>query len=188
MVASVDGSTMLDGVSGGLSSAVDREVLLTLRSLADVIIVGAGTVRSEGYGPPKKPGQRIGVVTRSGDVDLDRPLFTSGAGFLIVPEDLAPLAVETVRAGVGEIDLASAIRRLPGNPSFVHAEGGPSLNGSLAEADLIDELAITTSPRLVGGAGSRITKGSADLSRVLTLVHVLEDDGFLFSRYVRRER
>jgi len=84
MVASIDGSTALDGASAGLSSDADREVLLTLRSIADLIIVGAGTVRSEGYGVPNKPGQRIGVVSRSGDVDVASRLFASGAGFLIL--------------------------------------------------------------------------------------------------------
>src|SRR5215218_500940 len=83
MVASVDGSTVVDQRSAALSSEADRAVLAALRRLADLIIVGAGTVRIEGYGPPKKPGQRLGVVSRRGDLDLSTPLFTSGAGFLI---------------------------------------------------------------------------------------------------------
>ena len=140
MVSSIDGSTVLDGASAALSSDADREVLLTGRRLADMIIVGAGTVRAEGYGVPKKPGQRIGVVSRSGHVDADTPLFASGAGFLIVPEDAPETSIETVRAGVGELDIVAAMHRLPGNPSFVQAEGGASLNGSLATADLQEGL------------------------------------------------
>src|SRR5215207_9001736 len=80
MVASIDGSTAIAGASAGLSSEADRQVLLTLRSVADLIVVGAGTVRAEGYGIPKKPGQRIGVVSRTGDVDMSSPLFAGGAG------------------------------------------------------------------------------------------------------------
>ena len=134
MVSSIDGSTAFDGESRGLSSDTDREVLLTLRRFADVIIVGAGTVRSEGYGAPRKRGQRIGVVSRTGAVDASSALFASGAGFLIVPEDAPPSSIESVRVGVGEIDFDAALRSLPGNPAFVHAEGGPTLNGALAAA------------------------------------------------------
>ncbi len=72
MIASLDGAVAVDGTSGALGNANDREVLLTLRDLADVVLVGAGTARGEGYGPPRTPGLRIGVVTNSGHVDLDR--------------------------------------------------------------------------------------------------------------------
>ncbi|MCU1396461.1 MAG: hypothetical protein JWM34_4889 [Ilumatobacteraceae bacterium] len=188
MVASVDGSTALAGASGGLSSEVDRQMMLTLRQLADVIIVGAGTVRAEGYGAPKKAGQRIGVVSRSGKVDPNSKLFTSGAGFLILPEDAPDTRIESVRAGVGEIDLATALCRLPGDPRFVQAEGGPSLNGALAAIDVIDEANITTSPQIVGGDGARITSHVDALSQRFDLVQLCEDDGFLFSRYERRRQ
>jgi riboflavin biosynthesis pyrimidine reductase len=185
MVASIDGSTVLGGASAGLSSDGDRSVMLTLRSIADMIIVGAGTVRAEGYGPPRKPGQRIGVVTRSGSLDLRSPLFTSGAGFLIMAEDSPPVAVESVRAGRGEVDLAAALQHLPGDPRFVQAEGGASLNGALAAADLLDEINITTSPLVVGGGGARATTHAPEFAHRYELAHVIEDDGYLFSRYTR---
>ncbi|MGZ4725417.1 MAG: dihydrofolate reductase family protein, partial [Ilumatobacteraceae bacterium] len=105
MVSSIDGSTVLDSNSRGLSSKTDQEVLLTLRGLADVLIVGAATVRIEGYGPPRKPGQRVGVVSRKGNVDSTSALFTSGAGFLILPDDAPPTPIDSVRAGRGEVDL-----------------------------------------------------------------------------------
>ncbi len=113
MVASIDGSTVVGGNSAGLSSPTDTAVLGQLRTIADVILVGAGTVRDEGYGPPRKAGQRIGVVTRSGDVDLSTALFTSGAGFLITTDDATFDAggVDVVRAGVGDVDFATAIGR-----------------------------------------------------------------------------
>ncbi len=183
MVASIDGTTVVDHRSSGLSNDVDREVLSTLRTLADLIIVGAGTVRAEGYGPPRKPGQRIGVVSHSGDVDASLPLFTSGAGFLILPEDAPRQPVDTVRAGVGSLDLAGALGQL--DAGFVQAEGGPGLNGSLLDADLVDELNLTISPQRAGGDGPRVTSHSAAVSRRMRLAHVLEDDGFLFTRYVR---
>jgi riboflavin biosynthesis pyrimidine reductase len=185
MVASIDGSTVFDGKSAGLSSDTDRDVLLTLRSFADLIIVGAGTVRAEGYGVPRKPGQRIGVVSRSGMIDLDSALFSSGAGFLILPEDAPPCSVDSVRAGIGEVDLAAALRTLPGSPRFVQAEGGASLNAALAAQDLVDEINITTSPQLIGGDGARLTAGAPSVSQRFRLAHLLEDDDFIFSRYVR---
>jgi len=186
MVASIDGSTVVDQRSAALSSPADTEVLLTLRDLADLIIVGASTVRIEGYGPPRKPGQRVGVVSRSGDVDLTTGLFTSGAGFLILPESAPPRDVPTVRSGVGELDLAGALGQL--DADYVQAEGGPTFNAALAEADLLDEVDLTISPQLAGGSGPRLMTGAAPLGRRMELAHLLEDDGFLFTRWVRRAR
>ncbi len=183
MVASIDGSTVIDSNSRSLSSKTDQEVLLTLRDLADVLIVGAATVRVEGYGPPRKRGQRVGVVSRRGDVDTSTSLFTSGAGFLILPDDAPPTSVEAVRAGIGQVDLVAALGQL--DADFVQAEGGALLNGALSAADVIDELNLTISPQLAGGDGPRVTSGSAQLSRKMRLAHVLEEDGFLFTRYLR---
>ena len=183
MVASIDGSTVVDSNSRSLSSKTDQEVLLTLRDIADVLIVGAATVRIEGYGPPRKRGQRVGVVSRRGDVDASTPLFTSGAGFLILPEDAPPTSIDSVRAGTGDVDFAGALAQLDAN--FVQAEGGAQLNGALSAADVIDELNLTISPQLAGGDGPRVTSGSAQLSRKMRLAHVLEEDGFLFTRYLR---
>ena len=183
MVASIDGSTVVDSNSRSLSSKTDQEVLLTLRDIADVLIVGAATVRIEGYGPPRKRGQRVGVVSRRGDVDASTPLFTSGAGFLILPEDAPLTSIDSVRAGKGDVDFAGALAQLDAN--FVQAEGGAQLNGALSAADVIDELNLTISPQLAGGDGPRVTSGSAQLSRKMQLAHVLEQDGFLFTRYLR---
>jgi riboflavin biosynthesis pyrimidine reductase len=183
MVSSIDGTTVIDSNSRGLSSTTDQEVLLTLRDLADVLIVGAATVRIEGYGPPRKKGQRVGVVSRRGDVDVTSPLFTTGAGFLILPDDAPPTSIDSVRAGIGEVDFADALAKL--DADFVQAEGGAQLNGALSGADVIDELNLTISPQLAGGDGPRVTSGNAQISRTMRLAHVLEDDGFLFTRYLR---
>ena len=193
MVSSIDGSTVVAGRSGELSSATDSAVLAQLRSLADVIVVGAGTVRQEGYGPPRKPGQRIGVVTSTGDVDTTAELFTSGAGFLISPEDadhVAPNGIDVLRAGTGRVDLAMAIERLAavtGDCSVVQAEGGAALNGALAQADVLDELNITTSPATVGGGGPRLTDRAADHTHRYELAQLaVDDEQFLYARWLRR--
>ena len=191
MVSSLDGSIAVDGGSAGLGNANDVEVLRTLRSLADMLLVGAGTIRDEGYGPPKKAGQRIGVVTNSGSLDLDSELFTCGAGFLVAPEsaDIDESRVDVLRSGDDRLDLVGAVHRLHEvvtDVGFIMAEGGPSLNGALLEAGLIDELDLTVSPRLVGGSGPRLTTGADERVRDYRLGHLLsDDDGFVFGRWLR---
>lgn len=184
MVASIDGATAIEGRSGGLGSATDTEILLGLRAQADVVLVGATTVRAERYGVPRKAGLRIGVVTTSGDgLDFSVPLFAGGHGFLITTEQAPELPVDTIRAGTDRVDFAAALAQL--DVSIVHAEGGPKLNGSLLEAGLVDEVNLTLSPALVGGASPRITDGASGKLRAMRLTQVMEDEGFLFCRYVR---
>lgn len=186
MVTSIDGSTVVDGSSKALSGPADRAVLVGLRQLADVIIVGASTVRQEGYGPPSKPGLTVGVVTSSGNLNLETELFNSGVGFLILPED-APVtneSVRCVRAGYGTVDLPVAMRQLGG--TFVQLEGGSALNAAMFAADLVDEINVTISPLIVGGTGPRLTDSAPNLHRRYDMAHVIQDDGFLFLRYVRR--
>jgi len=191
MVTSLDGSVSIDGTSGGLGNANDLDVLLTLRRLSDMVLVGAGTARGEGYGPPRTPGKRIGVVTNSGRVDLGTALFSSGAGFLIAPESAEIEGdVQVLRAGSSMVDLAEAVRRLDEvlpSVRYVQAEGGPRLNTALLADDLIDELDLSISPRMVGGHGPRLTGGGPEFDRRFELAHLLaDDDGFVFSRWVRR--
>lgn len=186
MVMSIDGSTVVNGNSQALSGPADRDLLVGLRQLADVIIVGASTVRQEGYGPPSKPGQEVGVVTRSGNLNFGSDLFSSGAGFLILPENtaIADTSVRCVRAGQGIVDLPAAMKQLEG--TFVQLEGGPMLNAAMFAADLVDEINVTISPLIVGGGGPRLTKGAPELLQQYDIAHVIHDDGFLFVRYVRR--
>jgi riboflavin biosynthesis pyrimidine reductase len=185
MIASVDGATVVGGSSGRLGNQTDSQVLAALRQHADVVLVGAATVRAEGYGPPKKPGLRIGVVTSRGDgLDFGTPLFTSGSGFVVTTEDAPDLPVETVRAGRGRVDLAAACRLLDGE--FVHAEGGASLNGALFDAGLIDEVNLTISPNLAGGRSPRVVSGAAENLTGMRLAHLFEEDGYLYTRWIRR--
>ena len=185
MIASADGATALDGRSGGLGGPGDRALFAVLRSLADTILVGAGTVRAEGYGPPKKQGQRIAVVSRTGDLDWDSELFTSGAGLPSCRKTGRRSPFRRSAPGKAACDLAGALPLLMGD--VVLAEGGPTLNAQLAEAGLIDELCLTVAPVLVGGQAKRILSGPPVTVPPMQLAHVLEEDGFLFCRYVRSD-
>lgn len=186
MISSIDGSTATDGKSGGLSSPTDVSVLGALRQLADIVVVGAGTVRDEQYGAPKKAGLRIGVVTTDGrTLDLESTLFTSGSGFLITTDEAPQLPVDTLRAGSGQVDLARALRRL--GADFIHVEGGPRLNGALLAAGLVDEVNLTLSPHLVGGSGARLALGAPEELLPFDLVQLCEEGGYLFLRYVKRQ-
>jgi riboflavin-specific deaminase-like protein len=210
MVASADGATSIDGVSGGLGGPADKEVFSAIRAVADVILVAGGTVRAEQYGPPRTPpvrraergsrGQapypRIAVVSGSLDLDPGSPMFTDAAEPPLVytaaaapaerREQLEAVAevvvVEGDRVDVGAVigDLYSRGARV------VLVEGGPSLNGQLAAAGLVDELDLTTSPILAGGSSPRIVVGGSSRPRPLELAHLWTADGLLFARYVAR--
>ncbi len=181
MISSLDGAASIEGRSGGLGGAGDKAVFSVVRDLADVILVGAETVRAEAYGPPGKPGQRIAVVTRHAQLDWDSRLFTSGAGLVVLPEDGPDVPVPSVRAGRGAIDLARVLHAL--DAQVVLAEGGPSINGLLLTSGLIDELCLTVAPTLVGGDASRIVRGGSRPT-AMRLVQLLEDEGYLFARYL----
>ena len=183
MVMSLDGSTVVDGRSGGLSHPVDAAMLSALRAQADVILVGAGTVSAEGYGPPKRKHQKLVVVSRRGDVDLTAPLFTSGAGVLALPEDAPDVPVPHLRAGRGTVDVAGILQQL--DARVVQAEGGAALNAALAAADVLDELNVTVAPFVSGGDGQRLTAGAPPLAHRLRLAQLAEHDDFLFMRWLR---
>ena len=189
MIASVDGSASLGGRSGGLGAASDAALLGALRRRAQVVLVGAGTARTEGYGPPRSPGLRIAVVTNSGDVDVDSDLFRSGAGLVIAPRrtevhGAEERGVEVLRCGEETVDLAAALAAL--DAEVVQLEGGPTLNGAMVAADLVDEWNVTISPSLVGGDGPRLVTNADEAKRPLRLVQLVEDGSMLFGRWLRR--
>jgi riboflavin biosynthesis pyrimidine reductase len=208
-IASLDGAATHDGLSGGLNNADDKLVFDTLRSLTDVILVGAGTVRAEGYGGirldaaaqvwraahglPRQP--RIAVVSGRLDLDAGHPLFTDAATRPIVithagspAEKRAALGAvaDVLVCGVAEIDLPLALRELAARGlRQVLCEGGPSLFGALIAADAVDELCLSLSPVLEAGASGRIAHSEATASRPMRLGHVLTAGDMLFLRYTR---
>lgn len=208
MVASVDGAAAVAGRVGALSGPADDAVLHVLRGLADVVLVGAGTIRAEGYGPtllpPDQQRQREGaghpplpplaIITRSLDLDLTAPLFTAAISRPLIlttasaPADRRAAAREVadlITAGTERIDMAVAVSALiERGLRRILSEGGPHLLAELYAAHQVDELCLTISPRLTCGHELRITAGPPlPQPAGLHLGHVLEQDGFLFLRY-----
>lgn len=196
LVASADGAATADGLSEGLSSPADKEVFRTLRGLADVVLVGAGTARAEGYGPVRRTpsGRRppIAVVTAHPDLDPASALFTEAEWrTLLVTTGSADTSrydgvAEVVRAGADHVDLGAALDALADRGlARVLCEGGPALLGQLGALDLVDELCLTVAPLLAGPGGPRITSGAPHPVRGLRLAGLLEEGGSLFCRYER---
>lgn len=186
MIASIDGAISASGTSGTLGGPADKAVFARLRSRADVIIVGAGTAISEDYQPLRRNDQHIGIVTASGKLPWERPLYSSPGVFLITPVGVGPFPLPTIQAGSGQADVATAIDQL--DASLVLVEGGPRLNGPLLAAGRIDEICITIAPLIIAGSVGRLAADSNEVFVAYTLVHVLESDGLLFCRYIRTDR
>ena len=218
MVSSADGAAMLTGLTAGLSSQADRRLFALLRTLADVIVVGAGTVRAEKYKPVRqhelwpdlRPGRTptppIAVVTARLDLEPSSPLITlapPSARTIVITTAQAPAdrrtaleeRADVIVAGQETVDLKAAIAALAerGHRRML-TEGGPRLLAQFAAADLLDELCLTIGPLLAGPGADRIVAGTplsgtglAASAQPLSLGHVLEDNGFLFCRYIRKD-
>ncbi|MEV5952412.1 pyrimidine reductase family protein [Streptomyces sp. NPDC051987] len=212
MVSTLDGAGQHDGRSQPISGAADMRIFGTLRGLADVVVVGAETVRQEGYRPVRERAEFAGaraaagqaavaavaVVTASLDLDFSLPLFTSPlvptlilTGAAAAPDRIAAAEKAGARVvvagdGVG-VDPARAVRALAGlGHTRLLTEGGPRLLGQLIAAGVLDELCLTLSPTLTAGGAQRIAGGpGVAVPRRFELVSLLEEAGFLFGRYRR---
>ena len=183
MVSSADGKATLAGRTAPMSAEVDRELFHHLRTQADGILVGAGTVRIERYGRVTKtpelqdkrereglrPDAVAAIVSRSGNLPDDLPIKQQAPGSVRVLGDLAE--------GLRELR-AEGVRSLL-------CEGGPTLNGTLFAAGLVDELFLTIAPTIAGaGESLTIVEGAALPQAVdMTLLSVHEAAGHLFLRF-----
>ncbi|AQA05813.1 hypothetical protein BVC93_29470 [Mycobacterium sp. MS1601] len=211
-ISSLDGGSAVDGTSGGLAGPGDRALFSVMRELADVIVVGAGTVRSENYGGVTLTVQQrqhrqsrgqaevppIAIVSNSGRLNRDMLVFTHSEvpPLVLTSNSAAPGArallgeaaevIDCSGPDVDEVDTVVLLAALAARGlSRVLTEGGPSLLGTFIAADLLDELCLTIAPTVVGGDAGRIAHG-AGRSTPLRRVHLLTDDaGYLYCRYVR---
>lgn len=215
MIASLDGGATDEGKAGGLAGPGDRAVFSLMRHAADVILVGATTVRVENYSGAQLPvaarearrrrGQAevppIAVITRSGNLDPSARLFTrTEVPPMILTTNrfhddarrrLGSVA-EVIDASASEpdsVDAATVLKILADRGLYrVLTEGGPLFLGTLIEDGLLDELCLTVAPILVGGGSKRIVTGLGNVHTTMRRTHVLTDaEGYLYSRYVRAE-
>ncbi|MEU5979338.1 pyrimidine reductase family protein [Streptomyces sp. NPDC047315] len=212
MVSSLDGAAQHEGASQPLSSASDMRIFGVLRALSDVVIAGAETVRREGYRPAKardafadrraaagqRPAPAIAVVSASLDLDFTAPLFVdalvptlvlTGTGAPVERLDAARKeGVEVVVAGEGAgVDPVRAVRALAERGMTRQlTEGGPRLLGQFVASGALDELCLTVAPLLTAGGAQRIAGGpEVAVPERFALASVLEEGGFLFTRYHR---
>lgn len=203
MIATLDGAmTGADGRSGSINGPADARVFTTLRAWADVVLVGAGTARAEGYRGPRlpeplrarrraegrPPDPALAVVTRTGDLDdallADAPWVVTVGSAVHLGRLRDRLPPDRLVVHDDDVDLARAVAGLvdAGCPRVL-TEGGPTLLGRLLAADLVDELCLTWSPQLVGGDAHRVVRGAPWLDRPARLDLLLHADGVLLGRW-----
>lgn len=204
MVASLDGGTTLDGTSGGLGSPVDQRLIGIQRDLADVVLVGAGTIVSEGYPGTKSYPRRLARRERWGRSGLPRWVIVASRP---LPDDLRaireselppwvispdgveqPAGAEVIRTGA-TLDLGAGLAQLAERGvRRVLCEGGPTLLGRLETDGLLDEISLTISPTLLGAGDPVPLLGGMALRAASSwsLVSLFGDGDHLFPRYRRR--
>lgn len=207
MVTTIDGATAIDGRSSSIGDEQDGVVFRALRTVADVVMVAAATARAEGYKRPQLPSHlvswrrsrgladvpRIALVSMSLEFDLepfeeDPPIVITGESSPQQRRDQLSAVTEVVVCGDARVELPAAIETLKGmGMGRVLSEGGPSLNGQLAAADLVDEWCVTVAPIVVGGDSNRIVAGPAisPPGVVFRLDRALSGETSLFTRWVR---
>jgi riboflavin biosynthesis pyrimidine reductase len=211
MVGGLDGSAAIGGRVAALSTGPDAVLFRLIRALADVVLVGAETVRREGYRSIRLPEERaaarqaagrartprLAVVTRSLDLDWSGETFAGtppeSRALVITCKAADPQRVERARevadvviAGEDQVDPEQAVLRLSDlGHRVVLCEGGPTLLGELVRAGRLDELCLTIAP-LMGGdpLPVSVSPPGAPL-RHFALRHVIRDGDTLFLRYER---
>lgn len=208
-VSSADGAATTDGLSGGLQTPGDNTVFAALRDLADVVVVGSGTVAAENYRPirvsPERRTRRrqyglaetlpTAVVSASLRLDPTADLFTCTQPRTIVITgtrgDAAALAslqrtCDVIVAGDDVVDFAAARRQLEARGlRRILAEGGPTMFGEWGAAGVANELCLSITPKLAGPGSRRIVTGGpwAEAPVSVELAGLLEEGGALFCRY-----
>ncbi|MGW7671946.1 dihydrofolate reductase family protein [Streptomyces sp. NPDC054775] len=208
MIGSLDGASSVAGRSGGLGNHADEALFAITRALADVIVVGAQTARSEFYSPAephpyladarvalgRPAAATMAVISARLDISpalLEQPAVPGSDTLVITTRSASADArrrveahgIEVIEAGKNVVNPSQMVEIIKGKGfESVLLEGGPNLLGQFHSARILNEICLTISPRIVGGDSSRILLADEDV-RNLRLVSLLEDEGFLFTRY-----
>ena len=204
MVSTADGKAAIDWRTRGISTDVDRELFHHLRTQADAVMVGAGTVRAERYGAVTKTDELRAKRVEEGVREV--PLAVIVSGRLDLPADLPilndpeqPVVIATASDAVipdlgeqvtyervgDDLPLLMARLRSEHGVRAVLCEGGPTLNSYLLAAGLVDELFMTLHPKLLGGAAALTIVAGRELVEPaeLELVSLAEAEGELYTRW-----
>jgi riboflavin biosynthesis pyrimidine reductase len=191
MIATADGRATVGGRTAPIANRSDFELFHALRERADAVMVGAGTIRVEGYGPMR---QLAVVVSRSVDVPASTGLLAAARNTVVVVTPSPDRELDQCAADVHyirEADLLLALRRLHDDFGVrsITCEGGPDLNATLLPTGLVDELHLAIAPKLAGGREPLTILGGPALDPPvdLELLSLHESGAYLFARYgVRR--
>ena len=209
-ISTLDGAAAGDdGRSSSINAGVDRDVFQLLRALSDVVLVGAGTARVEGYRRPtvrtpwlglregRPPHPTMAVVSRSAGIPprLSQAREDSGEVLLVTCERAGAEAIDLARGTLGEdnvvvvgeesVDLAAAVDALAARGlSRVLCEGGPHLLRDLTASGRLDELCLTLAPLLLAGDHPRITAGAPVDAKLLPRL-LIESEGAILGRWAR---
>ena len=213
MIASLDGAATVDGRAGGLAGRGDRALFKIMREVADVVLVGAGTVRAENYSgaqlsvaarqrrqaldQPEVP--PIAVITASGALEPDSRLFTrtetpplifTTTAMLSATRDRLHGRAEVIDASTTDpiaVDVAAALAELARRGMHrVLCEGGPTLLGQVIASGLLFQLALTLAPKVAAGSATRIAVCGSTVETRLGLSHIVTDeDGYLYQLFSR---
>ncbi|QDH11124.1 pyrimidine reductase family protein [Nocardioides dongxiaopingii] len=207
MVTTLDGAAAgPDGTSDSISSSVDKAVFDAVRRFADAVVVGAGTIRAEGYGAmrakPADVGRRTAagqaaapvIAIVSGSLDLpweselftgstQRPVVLTGSGAPTSARDTASQHCDLVVAPEERVTPSFVVDTLVARGlRRIVCEGGPSLLERFVAEGRLDEADITVSP-VFAGLTER-AGGAQDAVRHFDLAHVIHAEGFLMNRYL----
>lgn len=197
LIVSVSGSAAgPDGTSETLTNPTDRRILGVIRDLSDVVVVGARSVRAEGYRVPKTAA--LGIVTTSGDLEGHRIEGDAAGRILVFGPERARDRVAATLPGARFVALPAgphgaiapgaildAARGL-GHRSIV-CEGGPSLAAQFASAGLIDEVCLTTSPQLTPTALPSLGASEFEPLGLRLGCLLIDDETALYSRWFTSE-
>jgi riboflavin biosynthesis pyrimidine reductase len=213
MVSTLDGATMgADHRSRSISSVEDRAVFDATRRHSDVVLIGAGTFRAERYRPLRVPTELaqqrrdlglapapvVAIVSRSLDLPWDEPIFAESdirpvvvTGSAAEPERLraAKQHAQVLELPSPGVDLGEMFDRFEALGLLrIVCEGGARLLSTVVRSGLLDEVDLSISPLMTAG-GQVATGVPLAVPPRFALAHVMVgDDGFLFTRFIRRAR